>query len=151
MAGKPPIGSVVAGYRLLSLLGEGATGAVYLAERESDGERVALKLLDPELAHDERFRRRLLSESKVAASLDHPHVVPIVDFGESGDVLYLAMRHVEGSDLRALLRAEGRLEPERALDLLAKVAGALDAAHDRGLVHRDVKPANILVEDGDRA
>src|SRR4051794_36359541 len=151
MAGKRPIGSVVAGYRLLSLLGEGATGAVYLAERESDGERVALKLLDPDLAHDERFRRRLLSESKVAASLDHPHVVPIVDFGESGDVLYLAMRHVEGSDLRALLRADGRLEPERALHLLNQVAGALDAAHERGLVHRDVKPANILVEDGDVA
>jgi ABC-type transport system substrate-binding protein len=151
MAGKPPIGSVVAGYRLLSLLGEGATGAVYLAEPEGGGERVALKLLDPSLAHDERFRRRLLSESKVAASLDHPHVVPIVDFGESGDVLWLAMRYVEGPDLRALLRAEGRLEPERALDLLAQAAGALDAAHERGLVHRDVKPANILVEQGDVA
>jgi ABC-type transport system substrate-binding protein len=151
MADKRPIGSAVAGYRLLSLLGEGATGAVYLAERESDGERVALKLLDPELAHDERFRRRLISESKTAAGLDHPHVVPIVDFGESGDVLYLAMRYVEGSDLRALLREEGRMEPERALDLLGQVAGALDAAHGRGLVHRDVKPANILVEQDDVA
>src|SRR4051812_33094497 len=121
MAGKAPIGSGVAGDRLLSLLGGGGTRAGYLAERETDGERVALKLLDPELAHDERFRRRLLSESKTAASLDHPNVVPIVDFGESGDVLYLAMRYVEGSDLRALLRAEGRLEPERALHLLNQV------------------------------
>src|SRR3954447_17439584 len=151
MADKPPTGSVVAGYRLISLLGEGATGAVYLAEREDTGERIALKLLDPQLAHDERFRRRLLSESNVAASLEHPHVVPIVDFGESGDVLYLAMRYVEGSDLRALLAAEGRLEPERALALLGQIAGALDEAHERGLVHRDVKPANILVEDDDCA
>ena len=146
MAGRPPIGSVVAGYRLISLVGTGATGAVYLAEREGSGERVALKLLDPELARDERFRQRMLRESRIAASLDHPHAVPIVDFGEADGVLYLAMRFVDGSDLRELLAAEGPLDPERALDLLGQVAGALDEAHARGLVHRDVKPANILVE-----
>jgi ABC-type oligopeptide transport system substrate-binding subunit/predicted Ser/Thr protein kinase len=144
MGGKPRIGSLVAGYRLTSLLGVGATGAVYLAER--DGDQVALKLVDPELARDERFRRRVLRESQIAAELDHPNVVPIADFGESKSQLYLAMRYVEGSDLRELLAAEGPLDPARALDLLEEVAGALDAAHERGLVHRDVKPANILVD-----
>ena len=145
-AGKLPIGSQVAGYRLISLLGEGATGAVYLAEAEATGERVALKVLDPELARDERFRRRLLTESRIAASLDHPNVVPILDFGETDAALYLAMRYVEGSDLRALLAAEGPLDAERALRLLDQVASALDEAHEHGLVHRDVKPANILVD-----
>jgi serine/threonine protein kinase len=136
----------VAGYRLISVLGEGATGVVYLAEKEGAPERVAVKLLDPELARDERFRQRLLRESQLAASLTHPHVVPIVDFGESDGELYLAMRYIEGSDLRQLLAAEGALEPERALEILAQVADALDEAHSRGLVHRDVKPANILLE-----
>src|SRR4051794_1837827 len=139
-----PVGSVVAGYRVVSLLGEGSTGAVYLAER--DGERVALKVLAPEFARDERFRRRFMRESEIAAGLSHDHVVPILDFGEAGGELYLAMRHVDGPDLRALLTRDGALGPERALELLAQVAGALDEAHARGLVHRDVKPANILVE-----
>src|SRR3954452_9671131 len=143
-----PVGAVVAGYRIVSLLGEGSTGAVYLAER--DGERVALKVLAPEFARDERFRRRFMRESEIAAGLSHDHVVPILDFGEAGGELYLAMRHIGGSDLRALLTREGALEPDRALPLLAQVASALDEAHARGLVHRDVKPANILV-DGERA
>ena len=95
MGGKAPIGSVVAGYRLISLVGEGATGAVYLAEREGTSARVALKLLDPELARDERFRQRLIRESTLAASLDHPSAVPIVDFGETQGTLYLAMRYVD--------------------------------------------------------
>jgi ABC-type transport system substrate-binding protein/tRNA A-37 threonylcarbamoyl transferase component Bud32 len=119
---------------------------VYLAEKEGAPERVAVKLLDPELARDERFRQRLLRESQLAASLTHPHVVPIVDFGEADGELYLAMRYIEGSDLRQLLAAEGPLEPERTLGILAQVADALDEAHSRGLVHRDVKPANILLE-----
>src|SRR4051794_23644909 len=131
-----PVGSVVAGYRILSLLGEGSTGAVYVAER--DGERVALKVLGPEFAHDERFRKRFIRESEIAASLDHPHVVPIVDFGEADGDLYLAMREIDGPDLRRLLAGEGALDPHRALDLLDQVAGALDDAHARGLVHRDV-------------
>jgi ABC-type transport system substrate-binding protein/tRNA A-37 threonylcarbamoyl transferase component Bud32 len=150
MAGRPPIGSVVAGYRLISLVGTGATGAVYLAEHEDTADRVALKLLDPELARDERFRQRMLRESQIAASLDHPHVVPIVGFGEADGVLYLAMRFIDGSDLRELLTEEAPLDPDVTLDLLGQVAGALDEAHARGLVHRDVKPANILVE-GDTA
>jgi serine/threonine-protein kinase len=140
------VGSRVGGYQLISLVGEGATGAVYLAEREGAPERVALKVLDADLAQDERFRRRLLRESTIAATLRHPHVVPILDFGESDDAVYLAMRHIDGCDLRELLSREGPLEPARAIDLLAQVADALDEAHKNGLVHRDVKPANILVE-----
>ena len=146
MAGKPPIGSVVAGYRLISVLGEGATGVVYLAEKQGAPERIAVKLLDPELARDQRFRQRFMRESQLAASLTHRHVVPIVDFGEADGELYLAMRYIEGSDLRERLAADGALEPERALAILAQVANALDEAHSRGLVHRDVKPANILLE-----
>ncbi len=150
MRGHPPVGSIVAGYRLVSLVGEGATGSVYLAEREGEPERVALKVLDPELAQNERFRRRFLQESTIAAGLSHAHVVPILDFGETGDGLYLAMRHVDGCDLRELLERDGPLEGARAIDLLSQVADALDVAHAEGLVHRDVKPANILVEPGDR-
>jgi ABC-type transport system substrate-binding protein/predicted Ser/Thr protein kinase len=138
------VGSLVAGYRIVSLLGEGSTGTVYLGERE--GERVALKVLGPEFARDERFRRRFMRESEIAASLSHPNVVPIFGFGEADGELYLAMRHVEGPDLRALLNREGALDPVRALDLLGQIASALDDAHARGLVHRDVKPANILLE-----
>ena len=110
---------------------------------------MALKLIAPELAQDERFRARFLREPRLAASLDHPNVVPIHEAGERDGQLYLAMRYVEGSDLRTLLEREGKLAPERALAVLAQIADALDAAHRRGLVHRDVKPANVLLdEDG---
>jgi ABC-type transport system substrate-binding protein/tRNA A-37 threonylcarbamoyl transferase component Bud32 len=142
-------GTVIVGFRVESLLGEGAMGTVYLAEETASGRRVALKLLAPELATDERFRARFLRETELAASLDDPHVVPTLASGEEDGTLYLAMAYVEGADLRKLLRSEGRLEPERAIDLIGQVASALDAAHASGLVHRDVKPANILVERTD--
>jgi serine/threonine protein kinase len=140
-------GSVVADFRIESVIGGGAMGTVYLARDASRGGQVALKVLAPELARDERFRQRFVRESQLAASLDHPNIVPTVASGEHDGVLYLAMAYIEGTDLRELLHA-GRLEPEQALDLIAQTADALDAAHAAGLVHRDVKPANILVATG---
>src|SRR5207244_12822269 len=115
-------GALVAGFRVESFLGEGAMGTVYLAEETTTGQRVALELLAPELARDERFRRRFLRETELAASLDHPHVVQTLGAGEEEGTLYLAMAYVEGSDLRKLLQREGGLEPERALSLIEQVA-----------------------------
>jgi YVTN family beta-propeller protein len=141
----PAIGAKLGGYRLEQLVGRGAMGAVYRAEDLRLGRRVALKVLAAELADDERFRERFLTESRLAASLDHAGIVPIFEAGEADGLLYIAMRYVEGGDLRALVEREGRLAPERAVALVEQVAGALDAAHARGLVHRDVKPSNVLV------
>ena len=118
---------------------------VYLAEHDWLQRKVALKVLAPQLAEDERFRERFVRESRLAASLDHPNVIPIYEAGASGGDLFIAMRYVEGSDLRTLLHEEGALEPARAIAILRQVAAALDAAHEQGLVHRDVKPANVLL------
>jgi ABC-type transport system substrate-binding protein len=140
-------GTELAGYRVESLLGRGGMGVVYRAHDLALDRKVALKLLAPELAEDVRFRERFLRESRLAASLDHPAIVPIYDAGGVAGQLYIAMRLVEGTDLKQLLAAEGPMDPERALSLLAPVADALDAAHERGLVHRDVKPSNVLVDE----
>jgi len=145
------IGTAIAGYRIEALLGRGSMGTVYSAEDVQLERRIALKVVAPELALDERFRERFLRESKLAASLEHPHIVPIHSAGEDKGVLYLAMRYVDGRDLGALLASLGRLDAERTLSIIDQVAGALDAAHARGLVHRDVKPANILLAKGDYA
>jgi serine/threonine-protein kinase len=144
------IGTVLAGYRIESLLGRGGMSVVYLAEHMRLGRKVALKVLAAPLAQDAGFRERFVRESQRAAELDHPNVIPIYDAGEveGGDadgLLYIAMRYVQGSDLRSLLREEGKLSVGRTLFVLEQAAGALDAAHDRGLIHRDVKPANILI------
>jgi serine/threonine protein kinase len=142
-------GATFAGYRVESQVGRGGMGVVYRAWDLSLDRPVALKLIAPELAEDERFRARFLREPRLAASLDHPGVVPIYEAGEWEGRLYLSMRFVEGSDLKSVLEREDRLAPERALVVLAQVADALDAAHRRDLVHRDVKPANVLLdEDG---
>src|SRR3989442_1457377 len=130
-------GSELAGYRIESLLGRGGMGVVYLAHDLALDRNVALKLLAPELAEDVRFRERFLRESRLAASLDHPAIIPIYDAGEVAGQLFIAMRLVDGIDLKRLLAEEGALKPERALQLLEQVADALDTAHERGLVHRD--------------
>src|SRR5438093_8666263 len=141
-------GDTFAGYHVLSRLGEGGMGIVYLAEHIGLGRKVALKLLPPQLAADPRFRERFIRESRTAASLDHPNVIPIYEAGEADGRLFLAMRYVDGTDLNRILHDHGRLEPTRALRILKQVAGALDAAHERGLVHRDVKPANVMLTRG---
>ncbi len=138
-------GTDVGGYRIETRVGRGGMGVVYLAEQLRLKRRVALKLLAPDLAGDERFRERFLRESELTASLDHPNVVDIYDAGEVDGLLYLAMRYVDGTDLGTVLAQEGRLEPERAIAIVGPVADALDAGHALGLVHRDVKPANVLL------
>jgi streptogramin lyase len=139
-------GDVVAGYEVGALVGRGGMGEVYRAHDPRLDRPVALKLLSERLSDDDGFRERMLRESRLAASLDHPNVVPIYEAGEADGRLFIAMRYVDGTDLRALLRREGILTPERALTIAAQVADALDAAHTKGLVHRDVKPSNILID-----
>ena len=144
-------GSKFAGYRVESLVGRGGMGVVYRATDLSLERPVALKLIAPELGQDEHFRGRFLKEPRLAAALDHPNVIPIYEAGERDGQLYLAMRYVDGSDLKAILADDRKLAPERALAMLAQVAAALDAAHRRGLIHRDVKPANVLVDEDEHA
>jgi serine/threonine-protein kinase len=146
------IGTVFAGYRVESLLGRGGMSVVYLAEHVRLGRKVALKVLASPIAHDESYRERFVRESQRAADLDHPNVIPIYDAGEIEDgdsegLLYIAMRYVAGSDLRALLKRDGQLSVGRTMFMLEQVAAALDAAHDKDLIHRDVKPSNILVAE----
>jgi serine/threonine protein kinase len=140
-------GSLLAGYRVESLIGRGGMGNVYRATHERLGRAVALKVLAPDLADDPVFRERFIRESQLAASLEHPNVVPIYDAGEADGVLYIAMRYIPDGDLGKLLAAHGRLGGEQTLEITSQIAGALDAAHRKGLVHRDIKPANILIAD----
>jgi serine/threonine-protein kinase len=139
-------------YTIESLLGRGGMGTVYVATHDRLGRKVALKVIAPELALDETFRARFLRESELAASLDHPNTIPIYDADEVDGVLYLAMRYVSGPSLQALIKERGALSPADTLMITEQIGSALDAAHATGLVHRDVKPANILVaEPGDHA
>jgi WD40 repeat protein/tRNA A-37 threonylcarbamoyl transferase component Bud32 len=145
----PRVGTELAGYRIESLLGVGGMSVVYLAEDQRLKRKVALKLLASSLAEDESFRERFLHESELAASIDHPNIVPIYEAGATEELLFIAMRYVEGRDLKELLQ-RGPLDPSDAIGLVAQVASALDAAHARDLVHRDVKPSNVLLDTGAR-
>ena len=149
-SGRPSelIGRQVAGYRIEREIGRGGMAVVYRARDLRLDRTVALKLLAPELARNDTFRLRFTHESRAAAAIDHPHIVPVYEAGETDGLLYIAMRYVEGSDLRHLLDRRGPLAPTVALRIAAQVASALDAAHEHGLVHRDVKPGNILVARG---
>lgn len=142
------IGTVVAGCRIEERLAPGGMSLVYRAEHATLGRKVAIKFLAPQLADDEAYRERFLRESRLASALHHPNIVPIHDAGEADGVPYITMHFVEGTDLAALLR-EAPLATDRILAIMFQVAAALDAAHDQGLVHRDVKPANILIASGE--
>jgi serine/threonine protein kinase len=145
------VGAVVAGYRLEERIGSGGMAVVYRAYDPRLERQVALKVLAPGLASDEAFRQRFIRESRAAAAVDEPHIIPVYEAGEDDGVLFIAMRLIRGGDVRTLLDREGRLTPRRATEIVSQVAAALDAAHARGLVHRDVKPANMLLEpSGDK-
>ena len=141
------VGTDVAGYTVESVLGSGAMGVVYVARQRSPERRVALKLITPAFANDEVFRRRFLREATAAAAIEHPHILPVYAAGESNGILFMAMRLIDGRDLREILRGSRELSLERVERIVGQIGGALDAAHARGLVHRDVKPGNVLVTE----
>ena len=140
------IGARLGQYRLERRVGGGGMAVVYLARDERLDRPVALKVLAPVLAEDEAFRKRFIRESRAAAAVEDPHIIPVFEAGEAGGMLYIAMRYVPGGDVRTMVRRDGPLPPGRAAAVITQVASALDAAHAAGLVHRDVKPANMLVD-----
>ena len=139
-------GSRIAGYLLEEQIGAGGMAVVFRARDERLQRRVALKILSPALAPDDEFRQRFIRESRAAAAVDDPNIIPVFEAGEAEGALFIAMRYVPGGDVRTLLRRARPLTPERALAIISPVASALDAAHGAGLVHRDVKPENMLVD-----
>jgi predicted Ser/Thr protein kinase len=147
MAAGIQIGSTFAGYSIEGVLGRGGMGVVYLAEQPELGRKVAIKVIAPALASDPDYLRRFKHESRLAAAIEHPNAIPIYEAGVAGEEIpYLVMRYVDGVDLATLIRREGKLDGARAARIVEQVSGALDEAHARGLVHRDVKPGNVIVE-----
>ncbi|HVB44530.1 MAG TPA: serine/threonine-protein kinase [Streptosporangiaceae bacterium] len=143
--GDLPAGARIASYQVEELIGRGGMAAVYRASDVRLGRQVALKVLAPELARDDAFRQRFIRESRAGAAVDHPNVIPVFEAGESDGVLFIAMRYVTGQDVRALIARDGKLPASRVVSIVTQVASALDAGHAHGLVHRDVKPANMLL------
>lgn len=143
---SPRAGAVIAGYRLEERIGRGGMAVVFRAVDERLGRPVAMKILSPGLTADNAFRIRFINESRAAAAVEHPHIIPVYEAGETGGMLFIAMRYVRGGDARSLLRRLGPLPADRAWGIISQVAAALDAAHRRGLVHRDVKPGNMLLD-----
>jgi len=143
--GDFPAGSRIAGYQIQELIGRGGMAMVYRASDVRLDRLVALKVLAPELTRDSAFRQRFIRESRSGASVDHPNVIPVFEAGEAEGVLFIAMRYVAGRDVRALIDREGPLRPSRVVSIVTQIASALDTAHAHGLVHRDVKPANMLL------
>ena len=143
--GDFPAGARIAGYQIQELLGRGGMAVVYRAADVRLDRQVALKVLAPELTKDSGFRQRFIRESRAGASVDHPNIIPVFEAGEADGILFIAMRYVEGRDVRALIERIGPLRPARAVSIVTQIAAALDAAHVKGLVHRDVKPANMLL------
>ena len=139
-------GLAIPGYRVGEQIGQGGMAVVLRAVDERLGRPVALKVMSPALAADDAFRQRFIRESRAAAAVDHPHILPVYEAGEASGALYIAMRFMPGGDVRTMLHREGPLAPERAVAIISAVASALDAAHAAGLVHRDVKPANMLLD-----
>ena len=146
LPGRLAPGSQLAGYRVEEEIGRGGMAVVYRAYDDHLDRLVALKVLAPDLARDEVFRARFIQESRIAAAAEHPNIIPVFSAGEADGVLYIAMRYVPDGDVRSLIDRVGPLPPVRACALIAQAASALDAAHARGLVHRDVKPTNMLLE-----
>ncbi len=144
---RPPSpGAVIAGYRLERQIGRGGMATVYRASDERLGRRVALKILSAGLTSDDAFRLRFINESRAAATVEHPNIIPVYEAGEADGLLFIAMRYVPGGDARSLLRSGEGLPGGRIWSIVTQVASALDAAHGHGLVHRDVKPANMLLD-----
>jgi serine/threonine-protein kinase len=139
-------GQVVAGYRLAEQIGAGRMAVVFRAADDKLGRQVALKLLAPALASDAEFRERFSREAKASTAAEHPHIIPVYGAGEDDGILYIAMRLVSGGDLRKLIERTGSLRPDRVAEIISAIASALDAAHEAGLVHRDVNPSNILID-----
>ena len=142
-------GSQIGPYRVQRLLGRGGMGSVYLAEHLVLRRRVALKTVAPEFFGDSEMRERFLQECRMVATIDHRNVIPVFDAAEENGLVFVAMRYVEGTDLTGLITQRGSLEPDEALSIVDQVGSALDAVHQRAIVHRDVKPANILIEGAD--